>query len=57
MTMKGVIFTSPPPKRFRYRQVNLGLVMAWLGVSGTIYSVVGLVCPRGEEQISGPSAV
>ena len=21
------------------------------------YSVVGLVCPRGEEQISGPSAV
>ena len=22
-----------------------------------IYSVVGLVCPRGEEQISGPSAV
>ena len=22
-----------------------------------IYSVVGLVCPRGEEQISGPSTV
>ena len=54
---KGECEVEVPSHRVEYiwHQANPSINL--LNINLNIYSVVGLVCPRGEEQISGPSAV